>query len=51
MRALCWNGTNDLRVERLPDPGIVNPKDAIIRSGSPRSAAPTSTCSTASCPP
>ncbi len=33
MRALCWNGTNDLRVERLPDPGIVNPKDAIVRVG------------------
>ncbi len=31
MRALCWNGVNDLRVERVPDPGIVNPHDAILR--------------------
>lgn len=31
MRALCWNGTNDLRVEQVPDPGIVNPDDAIVR--------------------
>lgn len=31
MRALCWNGINDLRVETVPDPGIVNPHDAILR--------------------
>ncbi len=31
MRALCWNGVNDLRVESIPDPGIVNPRDAIVR--------------------
>ena len=31
MRALCWNGVNDLRVETVPDPGIVNPHDAILR--------------------
>jgi threonine dehydrogenase-like Zn-dependent dehydrogenase len=31
MRALCWNGINDLRVETVPDPEIVNPKDAILR--------------------
>ncbi len=31
MRALCWNGINDLRVETIPDPGIVNPHDAIVR--------------------
>jgi len=31
MRALCWNGVNDLRVETVPDPGIVNPHDAIIQ--------------------
>ena len=30
MRALCWNGVNDLRVENVPDPSIVNPHDAII---------------------
>ncbi len=31
MRALCWNGVNDLRVETVPDPEIVNPRDVIIR--------------------
>jgi threonine dehydrogenase-like Zn-dependent dehydrogenase len=31
MRALCWNGINDLRVERVPDPTIVNPRDVIVR--------------------
>src|ERR1700712_4968445 len=31
MRALCWNGVNDLRVETVPDPSIVNPHDAILR--------------------
>jgi len=31
MRALCWNGVKDLRVETVPDPVIVNPKDAILR--------------------
>ncbi|OJH37734.1 zinc-dependent alcohol dehydrogenase [Cystobacter ferrugineus] len=31
MRALCWNGINDLRVENVPDPEIVNPHDAILK--------------------
>lgn len=31
MRALCWNGVNDLRVETVPDPTIINPHDAILR--------------------
>ena len=31
MRALCWNGVNDLRVETVPDPEIVNPHDAILQ--------------------
>ena len=31
MRALVWNGINDLRVETVPDPAIVNPHDAILR--------------------
>jgi len=30
MRALCWNGVNDLSVETVPDPEIVNPHDAIL---------------------
>jgi len=31
MRAICWNGINDLRVETVPDPQILNRKDAILR--------------------
>ena len=31
MRALCWNGINDLRVETVPDPQIVSPRDVILR--------------------
>ena len=31
MKAVCWEGTNDIRVERVPDPAIINPRDAIIR--------------------
>ena len=31
MKALCWHGKRDLRVERVPDPKIINPSDAIIR--------------------
>ncbi len=31
MRANCWNGVNDLRVENVPDPTIINPRDAIVR--------------------
>jgi threonine dehydrogenase-like Zn-dependent dehydrogenase len=31
MKALCWNGVNDLRVERVPDPRILNPRDAIVK--------------------
>jgi threonine dehydrogenase-like Zn-dependent dehydrogenase len=31
MKALCWYGKNDVRVESVPDPAILNPRDAIIR--------------------
>ena len=31
MRALVWNGVNDLRVESVPDPEIVSPKDVILK--------------------
>jgi threonine dehydrogenase-like Zn-dependent dehydrogenase len=31
MKALCWYGTNDVRVSRVPDPAILNPRDAIIK--------------------
>lgn len=30
MRALCWNGVNDLAVETVDDPRLVNPHDAIV---------------------
>ncbi len=31
MKALRWYGRNNVRVESVPDPGIVNPHDAIVR--------------------
>jgi threonine dehydrogenase-like Zn-dependent dehydrogenase len=31
MKALCWFGTNDVRVENVPEPTILNSRDAIIR--------------------
>jgi threonine dehydrogenase-like Zn-dependent dehydrogenase len=31
MRALVWNGVRNLKVETVPDPIIINPKDAIIK--------------------
>lgn len=31
MRALTYHGKNDVRVETMPDPEIVNPRDAIIK--------------------
>jgi threonine dehydrogenase-like Zn-dependent dehydrogenase len=31
MRALTWHGKHDVRMETVPDPGIVNPRDAIIK--------------------
>ena len=31
MRAVCWHGTRDVRVEQVPDPEILNPRDAIVR--------------------
>ncbi len=30
MRALTWHGKTDVRVDTVPDPQIVNPRDAII---------------------
>ena len=30
MRALTWHGQHDVRVDTVPDPEIVNPRDAII---------------------
>ena len=31
MRAACWHGRQDIHVEHVPDPQILNPRDAIIR--------------------
>jgi threonine dehydrogenase-like Zn-dependent dehydrogenase len=31
MLALCWYGKHDVRVERVSDPKILNPRDAIVR--------------------
>jgi threonine dehydrogenase-like Zn-dependent dehydrogenase len=31
MRALCWYGKEDVRVETVPDPRIINPHDAIVK--------------------
>jgi threonine dehydrogenase-like Zn-dependent dehydrogenase len=31
MKAVCWNGKNDVQVETVPDPEILNPRDAIVK--------------------
>lgn len=31
MRALCYHGKQDVRIDTVPDPDIVNPRDAIIQ--------------------
>lgn len=31
MKALCWHGSNDVRVDNVPDPTIINPRDAIVK--------------------
>ncbi len=31
MRALCWHGTGDVRIDKVPDPKIENARDAIVR--------------------
>ncbi|WP_288410671.1 zinc-dependent alcohol dehydrogenase [uncultured Sphingomonas sp.] len=31
MRALTWHGKHDVRVDTVPDPEIINPRDAIIK--------------------
>ena len=31
MRAVTWHGKHDVRVETVPDPEIVNPRDAILK--------------------
>ena len=31
MKAVCWHGTQDVRVETVPDPEIISPRDAVIQ--------------------
>ena len=31
MKAVCWYGKNDVRVMGVPDPGLINPQDAIVK--------------------
>ena len=31
MRAVCWMGKKDVRVQQVPDPSILNSRDAIVR--------------------
>ena len=31
MRALCWHGAKDVRVDNVPDPKLLNPRDAILK--------------------
>ena len=31
MKALCWNGKNDVRVEDVPEPKIEDARDAIVK--------------------
>jgi len=31
MRAVCWHGKEDIRVDTVPDPEIVNPRDAVVQ--------------------
>jgi threonine dehydrogenase-like Zn-dependent dehydrogenase len=31
MKAVCWMGVEDMSVENVPEPNILNPRDAIVR--------------------
>ena len=31
MRAVCWHAARDIRVETVPDPTLLNPRDARLR--------------------
>jgi threonine dehydrogenase-like Zn-dependent dehydrogenase len=31
MKAVCWYGKEDVRVESVPDPHIINPRDCVVR--------------------
>jgi threonine dehydrogenase-like Zn-dependent dehydrogenase len=31
MKAICWNGSHNVQVENVPDPEIINARDAIVK--------------------
>jgi threonine dehydrogenase-like Zn-dependent dehydrogenase len=31
MRAVCWRGKHEVAVEEVPDPHVINPRDAVVR--------------------
>jgi threonine dehydrogenase-like Zn-dependent dehydrogenase len=31
MKAICWHGVEDMRCDTVPDPELINPRDAIVR--------------------
>lgn len=31
MKATCWHGTGDVRVDDMPEPGLIKPTDALVR--------------------
>ncbi|MDB5390840.1 MAG: putative alcohol dehydrogenase protein [Planctomycetaceae bacterium] len=31
MKALCWHGTGDVRIDNVPDSKIQDPRDVIIK--------------------
>jgi threonine dehydrogenase-like Zn-dependent dehydrogenase len=31
MKATCWHGTKNIQVDKVPDPKLLNPRDAIIK--------------------
>src|SRR5436309_7964156 len=31
MKAVCWHGTHDVRVENVPEPKIINHRDALVK--------------------
>ncbi len=31
MKAVCWQGANKVQVETVPDPKLLNPRDAILK--------------------
>lgn len=31
MKAVCWHGKRNIQVDTVPDPGLINPRDAIVK--------------------